>query len=146
MKRVLISITAILMAMFVTGCATSQAEMTHQATMYDKQIAATEKAKPVPIFQMVGIQGQTIELKGVQSISVYNPSDATNKVPEFKAPQNQGLRIAEKLIDGTVNVILGRFGLTNSLADKGRGAASDDLLKHLDTSMTITNPFITTTP
>lgn len=143
MKRFLMLFTAILMAMFVTGCATSQAEMTHQATMYDKQISATQKATPVPIFQMVAQPGQTIELKGVERLSVYNPSDANNKVPEFKAPQNQGLRIAEKLIDGTVNVILGRFGLSNSLADKGRGAASDDLLKHLDTSMTITNPFVT---
>lgn len=143
MKRFLMLLTAILMAMFVTGCATSQAEMTHQATMYDKQIAATQKATPVPIFQMVAQPGQTIELKGVERLSVYNPSDASSKVPEFKVPQNQGFRIAEKVIDGTVNVILGRFGLTNSLADKGRGAASDDLLKHLDTSMTITNPFVT---
>ncbi len=143
MKRFLMLFAAILMAMFVTGCATSQAEMTHQATMYDKQIAATQKTTPVPIFQMVAQPGQTIELKGVERLSVYNPSDATSKVPEFKAPQNQGLRIAEKVIDGAVNVILGRFGLSNSLADKGRGAASDDLLKHLDTSMTITNPFVT---
>lgn len=143
MKRILLLAATLTLAALIAGCATSQAEMTHQATMYDKQIAATEKAKPVPIFQMVGLPGQSIELKGVQSISVYNPSDATGKVPAFKAPQNEGLRIAEKLIDGTVNVILGRFGLSNSLADKGRGAASDDLLKHLDTSMTITNPFVT---
>ena len=143
MKRFLMLFTAILIAVFTTGCMTTPDELRHRETMYDKQIAATEKAKPVPIFQMVGLPGQTIELKGVQSISVYNPSDATSKVPEFKVQQNQGFKIAEKLIDGTVNVILGRFGLTNSLADKGRGAASDDLLKHLDTSMTITNPFVT---
>jgi hypothetical protein len=143
MKRILLLAATLTLAALTAGCATSQAEMTHQATMYDKQIAATEKAKPVPIFQMVGLPGQSIELKGVQSISVYSPSDATGKVPAFKAPQNEGLRIAEKLIDGTVNVILGRFGLSNSLADKGRGAASDDLLKHLDTSMTIENPFTT---
>lgn len=143
MKRFLMLSTAIFMTIFATGCMTTPDELRHAETMYDKQIAATEKAKPVPIFQMVGIQGQTIELKGVQSISVYNPSDATNKVPEFKTQPNQGMRITEKLIDGTVNVILGRFGLTNSLADKGRGAASDELLKQLDTSMTITNPFVT---
>ena len=143
MKRFLMLFTAILMAMFATGCATSQAEMTHQATMYDKQIAATQKATPTPIFQMVAQPGQTIELKGLERFSIYNPSDATGKVPAFKAPQNEGLRIAEKVIDGTVSVILGRFGLSNSLADKGRGPASDDLLKHLDTSMTIANPFTT---
>ena len=142
MKRILLAFS-ILAAVFLAGCAATQSEMNHSALMYDKQIAAAKNATPTPIFQMVAIPGKTIELKGVERFSVYNPSDATNKVPVYKAPENAGAKVFEKIIDAGTSLVLGKFGLQLGLAEKSRSisAADQDLLKQLDHSTSFENPF-----
>ena len=141
MKKLILILTILAL----TGCAATQKEMEHSALMYDKQIAATKAAVPTPIFQMTALPGQTIELKGVQQLSVYNPSDATNRVPAPAVQPNVGLE-AFKTVTQTVASMFGAKLVYNlGLANMGRGAASDDLLKQLDNSTTVANPFGSTT-
>ncbi len=111
--------------------------------MYDKQIAATEKAKPVPIFQMVGINGQSIELKGVHSISVYNPSDATNKVPEYKLPEDPLSKFANNALNKASDFTISLLGFKLGLAGKSQStsAADKDLLRDINQSTSFENPF-----
>lgn len=74
------------------GCA-SQAELAHEERMYDKQVTAAKEATPTPIFQLTAHEGQQINLTGVKSLSVYNPSDGTNKTPVY-VPRKSSAEVA----------------------------------------------------
>lgn len=140
MKRILLAFS-ILAAVFLAGCAATQSEMEHSEKMYDKQLTATKAAVPVPIFQMVAQPGQKITLEGVERISVYNPSDATNKVPAYKPPENAGAKMFSEVVGATRDVLLTKMGIGARLADMNRGAADKDLLNSINNSNTFENPF-----
>jgi hypothetical protein len=109
--------------------------------MYDKQIEATQKAKPVPIFQMVGLPGQTIELKGVQSMTVYNPADTSGKVPEYKAPLNGNVEMAKIIVPAATSLAGGWFGLVGNIVNSTKGAADKDVANNALISITPVAPW-----
>lgn len=139
-------IFAIVTAVVLTGCASTQSEMTHSERMYDKQIAATKDAKPVPIFQMTGIPGQSIELKGVQQISVYNPSDATGKIPQYTAPLNANIEMAKIIVPSVERLGLGWLGTVLGITNATKGSADKDVAGAALTSITPVAPWSTTVP
>ena len=143
MKRFLTTLVFVVTALFATGCATSQAEMTHNETMYDKQIAATQKATPTPIFQMVAIPGQTITLSGVERFSVYNPADTTGKVPEYKAPPNVTVELAKIIVPSAERFGLGWLGTVLGITNATKGAADKDVASSALTSITPIAPWAT---
>lgn len=137
MKKLFLIIPFVLM---LFGCAATQSEMSHNATMYDKQVAAAAAVVPTPIFQMTAHEGQTMSFSGVKSISVYNPGDSTKKPPEYK-PLKTG---AEVFMDGVLglakvgtDVVKAKFGLDLGLADMNRGPADTELLKQINRSNTV---------
>lgn len=140
--RLFVIITAIALA----GCASTDAEMKHSERMYDKQIAATKEAKPVPIFQMTARAGETIELKGVQQISVYNPSDATGKIPAFTAPLNANIEMAKIIVPAAERFGLGWLGTVLGITNATKGAADKDVAGAALTSITPVAPWATTAP
>lgn len=144
MKRLFL-ILSIFAAFLLTGCGTSSEMLKHSETMYDKQIAATQKAVPTPILQIVARPGQTMEFKGVASISVYNPASESNmaKVPEYKLPEDPFAQVANKIIDKGSDLVFGTLGFKLKLGEQSRsiGAADKDLLLRINEATTFTNPF-----
>ncbi len=132
------------MMLTLSGCASSQAEMNHSQIMYEKQIAAIQNIKPVPIFQMRAKPNETIEFKGVETFSVYAPSESANKIPEYKAPLNQNVEMAKILVPAATGVMGGWFSTLVSIVRSTQGPADKDVASQGITSMTVTNPFATT--
>lgn len=124
----------------LSGCAITPAEMKHSERMYDKQIAAIKDNKPVPIFQLTAKEGQTIELKGVSQISVYNPSDV-NKIPEYKPQPNTSIEMAKIIAPAATSIMGGWFSALTGIVNATKGAADRDVAIQGITSMTVTNPF-----
>jgi hypothetical protein len=142
MKKSIIAL-ALLAVAALSGCASPQSEIQHSERMYDKQVAAIKDARPIPIFQMTALPGQTIELKGVQQLSVYNPSDSTNKVPEFKGPQNASVEMLKILAPTATTIMGGWFGALTNIVRSTQGPADKDVALQGLNSMTIANPFAT---
>lgn len=144
MKRLFL-VFAIFAAFILTGCGTSSEMLKHSEAMYDKQIAANQKVTPTPIFQLVAKTGETIEMKGVSSISVYNPTADTgaNKVPEYKMPEDPLSKFANKVLDKTSDFALNFLGFKLGLAKLSQSttAADKDLLKDINQSTSFENPF-----
>lgn len=111
--------------------------------MYDKQIAAIKEAKPVPIFQMTARAGETIELKGVQQISVYNPSDSTGKIPQYQAPLNANIEMAKIVAPVVTGVAGGWFNLIGNIVNSTKGAADKDVAGAALISVTPVAPWAT---
>lgn len=140
MKFIKFTLASILASVFLVGCATQQ-ELEHSEKMYEKQLAAKKDAAPTPIFQMVAIKGQTIELKGVERFSVYSPNDSSNAVPAYTMPENAGLKIITSIIDNGTRLVLGKFGLDAKISDNMRGASDKDVNLQINRSNTFENPF-----
>lgn len=144
MKRLFL-VFAIFAAFILTGCGTSSEMLKHSEIMYDKQIAANQKVTPTPIFQLVAKTGETIEMKGVSSISVYNPTADTNasKVPDYKLPEDPLAKFANKVLDKTSDFALNFLGFKLGLASKSQStsAADKDLLRDINNSTSFENPF-----
>lgn len=145
MKRFLMIFASLVISLFATGCGTSSEMLRHSETMYDKQIAATQKATPTPILQIVARPGETMKFEGVASMTVWNPSsDAnTNKVPEYKLPEDPLSKFANKALDKASDFALNYLGFKLGLAAKSQSttAADKDLLRDINTSTSFENPF-----
>jgi hypothetical protein len=109
--------------------------------MYDKQIAAIKDNKPVPIFQLTAKDGQTIELKGVSQISVYNPNDLSGKVPEYKPQPNVSIEMAKIIAPAATSIMGGWFSALTGIVNATKGSADKDVAIQGLNSMTVTNPF-----
>jgi uncharacterized lipoprotein YajG len=127
----------------LSGCAITPAEMKHSERMYDKQIAAIKENKPVPIFQLTAKEGQTIELKGVSQISVYNPSDVSGKIPEYKAQPNVSIEMAKILVPAATSIMGGYFSTVLGIVNATKGAADVDTANNALVSITPVSPFAT---
>jgi uncharacterized lipoprotein YajG len=125
----------------LSGCAITPAEMKHSERMYDKQIAAIKENKPVPIFQLTAKEGQSIELKGVSQISVYNPSDVSGKIPEYKAQPNVSIEMAKILAPVITGGLSGYFGTVLGIVNATKGAADKDTANNALISITPISPF-----
>ena len=66
----------------LSGCAT-QAELSHDALMLDKQIVAKAAYKPTPILQIKAKAGESIEMKGVELFTVYGQDPNAGKTPDY---------------------------------------------------------------
>jgi hypothetical protein len=111
--------------------------------MYDKQIAAIKENKPVPIFQLTAKEGQSIELKGVSQISVYNPSDVSGKIPEYKAQPNVSIEMAKILVPAATSIMGGYFSTVLGIVNATKGAADIDTANNALVSITPVSPFAT---
>lgn len=144
MKRLFL-VLAIFAASILTGCGTSSEMLKHSEVMYDKQIAANQKVTPTPIFQLVAKTGETIEMKGVSSISVYNPTADTgaNKVPEYKLPKEPVSEFFSTVVTEGRGLVRDFFGFKLGLAGKSQStsAADKDLLRDINNSTSFENPF-----
>jgi hypothetical protein len=127
----------------LSGCAITPAEMKHSERMYDKQIAAIKENKPVPIFQLTAKEGQTIELKGVSQISVYNPSDVSGKIPEYKAQPNVSIEMAKILVPAATSIMGGYFSTVLGIVNATKGAADVGTANNALVSITPISPFAT---
>lgn len=133
MKKLFLTLLAfVLLAM--TGCV-SLDELKHDEAMYDKQVAAVKAAVPVPIFQMTAKTGETIEWKGVSQVSIYNPSDTTNKPPEVKLRPTSAQTFwggLTGMTKATGEIAVPLFSLWTGLLGKGidasKGAADKDVI------------------
>jgi hypothetical protein len=132
MKKLYYAVIAAL-AIALSGCAATQQEIAHDEKMYEKQAAAAAVIQSTPIFQLVALPGKDIEMKGVQSITVYNPT--ASKPAEFK-PRKSG---SEIFVDGLIGVTktvgevsLPFYGLWTGLIKEGinasKGAADKDVI------------------
>jgi hypothetical protein len=144
MKRLFIA-SAILASIFLTGCGTSSEMLKHSEIMYDKQIAANQKVTPTPIFQLVARTGETIEMKGVSSISIYNPTADTGagKVPEYKLPKEPVSEFFSTVVTEGRGLVRDFFGFKLGLAGKSQSTSAADttLLRDINTSTSFENPF-----
>lgn len=128
----------------LSGCASSQAELKHSESMYEKQLAAIQNTKPIPIFQMRAKPNETIEFKGVETFSVYAPSESANKIPEYKAPLNQNVEMAKILVPAATSIMGGWFGALVSVVNSTKGASDKDVALQGLNSMTVVSPFAAT--
>ena len=116
----------------LTGCATT-AEKQKTANDYytaQKDFAASQAAGKKPIFEMKGIEGQSIELKGVQSLTVWGGGEGQQATLQAAPVQRsefvEGLGMVKDTILGIMPYALGAKVITGiaKISADGRGATT----------------------
>lgn len=122
MKKLLLILTILTLA----GCSTAAEKQSATTAFYAAQ-SAHETAQAVavkPVFEMKGIAGQSIELKGVQSLTVWGGNNASQQAAFQAAPVQQsefsaGLREVRETVLGVMPYALGAAAIrgVSSLGD-----------------------------
>ncbi len=128
--RVLLRCTLIA-TLLLSGCATQAEKQAAADHHYEaqKEFVTASAAAQRPIFELEGVDGQTINLSGVRALRVFGPN---NQQAQFQAapvepsPWIESLKIAKELTLGIAPIYLGGkvLGTMNKMSDNiasGRG-------------------------